>query len=412
LFFNSRQVTAARAKWRHLALRGKEQPAKQLSSMTDLIPALLPYLVAAATALWVGVLLAPWRPWSTRERLASSEAAPDSDLSDVTVLIPARNEAAVIAHALQAVQQQGQGLKIVLVDDQSRDDTAEVARHAAQVDLEIVVGQALPAGWSGKLWALEQARSRVTTEFILLLDADIELLPGILSVARAKLHTQGLDLVSLMAAPRMESLWEKLLMPAFVYYFKLLYPFRLSNTPRSRVAAAAGGFVLIRTQMLERIGGFASLRDALIDDCALARRVKTVGGATWLGLSLDVRSQRANAGIGEIWRMVARTAFTQLRYSGVWLGVCTLTMVIAFWGPIMGLQNPSSATVMLAAAGLIIMMLTYLPTLKFYGRSPVWALAMPLIGTLYLAMVWSSACGYWRGRGACWKDRVYRGQPT
>lgn len=382
--------------------------------MAEVMVASVPYWVAAAATIWAAILFAPWRPWGTRETLAPHWPTPHEDLGDITALIPARNEAAVIARTLQALVGQGRGLKIVVVDDQSLDGTARVACAAinANAILNVVAGQTLPAGWTGKLWALEQGRQRVATRLTLLLDADIELQPGILAAAAAKLRSEDLALVSLMAAPRMHSTWEKLLMPAFVYFFKLLYPFRLSNARGSHVAAAAGGFVLVETEMLERIGGFVALRGELIDDCALARRVKSAGGATWLGLSLAARSQRVNDGLSSIWGMVARTAFTQLWYSKLWLGICTLVMGITFGAPVAGLLHPSNVVPMVAATILAIMMFTYLPTLRFYARSPFWALALPLVGTLYLAMTWASAIRYWRGRRACWKGRTYRGKPA
>jgi len=242
----------------------------------------------------------------------------------------------------------------------------------------------------------------------LLLDADIELCPGMLAVAKAKLRSAHLDLLSVLAAPRMEGLWEKLSMPAFVYFFKLLYPFRLCNAPRSRFAAAAGGFVLLKTRLLDEIGGFTVIKDALIDDCALAKSIKRKGGSTWLGLSLSVRSLRRNERLTDLGRMVARTAFTQLNYSSARLGLCTLLMLVAFWIPAQSLLHSSPSGRVMALFVLAMMMLTYLPTLKFYNRSPLWALTLPLVAMLYLALTWASAIGYCRGRRSTWKGRVYR----
>ncbi len=328
-------------------------------------------------------------------------------MGDVTVLIPARNEARVIQKTLRSLASQGAALNVVVVDDQSTDDTAEIARKTTTHSLLVISGQPLPAGWSGKLWALEQGRPLVKTPLTLLMDADIELRPGLVRTLRDKMATDDLQFVSLMVEPSMTGRWEKLLMPAFVYFFKLLYPFRLSNSPFPKVAAAAGGCILLKTRLLEEIGGFAALRGALIDDCTLARKVKSVGGKTWLGLTHSARSLRSYTRLGDLGDMVARTAFTQLKYSNGLLMLCTAVMVIGFWLPWLGLFYPSAEVKTTAVAALIAMMLSYMPTLKFYGRSPTWAFAMPLIGTFYLAMTWSSAIRYWRGERARWKDRAY-----
>jgi hopene-associated glycosyltransferase HpnB len=367
------------------------------------------FLALPGAIVWVSILILPWRPWRVRELLDAESPPPNADLGDVTVLIPARNEAALIGQALAALDAQGQNLRIVLVDDQSSDGTSEAARAAAGHGLCVVSGRPLPAGWTGKLWALEQGRVHASRPFTLLIDADIALQPGILVRLRDKMEHDGLGLASLMAALRMKTTWEKLLMPAFVYFFKLLYPFRLSNDPRRhRVAAAAGGCVLLRTQVLDEIGGFGALRDALIDDCALARQVKARGYKTWVGLTHSVRSIRAYDGLGAIWNMVARSAFTQLRYSiGLLLG-CTTLFAAAFWLPLGGLLAPSLSARTLSALALGAMMASYLPTLKFYRRSPLWALALPVTATLYLAMTWTSALRYWGGRRSQWKGRIYR----
>jgi len=365
------------------------------------------YLAFLGALPWVGVLFAPWGPWRVREVLDSKVDPQPVDFSDITVLIPARNEAVTVQPMLRALDAQGAGMKIVLIDDQSDDDTIRFARAATQ-NLQIVSVHALPAGWSGKLWALEQGRRCVHTPFTLLLDADIELRPGILAALRERMQHDNLALVSLMASLRMQSFWERLLMPAFIYFFKLLYPFHLSNMPHCRqVAAAAGGCVLLRTRVLEEIGGFHSLRDALIDDCTLAERVKSLGYRTWVGLTHSVRSLRAYDGLAGIWNMVARSAFTQLHYSIVRLLACTAIFIVAFWIPPAALMLPDAAVRMVAATTLGAIMFSYLPTLRFYSRSPAWALAMPLIGTLYLAMTWTSALRYWYGQGSSWKDRVY-----
>ncbi|MGB6278959.1 MAG: glycosyltransferase [Syntrophobacteria bacterium] len=368
---------------------------------------ILTLFAITGAAIWLTILLLPWRPWSTNEVLDVSSPLPEVDLGDITVLIPARNEAVTIKATLPALTAQGRGLNIILIDDQSSDGTGQVARKAVDENLLIIKGKSLPSGWTGKLWALEQGRSHIRTSFTLLLDADIEPLPGIIGELKRAMQERDVQLISLMAELRMDTFWEKLLMPAFIYFFKLLYPFRLSNTGTSRVAAAAGGCILLETRLLHEIGGFDALRGELIDDCALARRIKTLGYKTWIGLTHSVRSIRPYEKLRTIWEMVARTAFTQLNYSGLLLALCTAIMVLSFVVPGLGLFLPSGMAKFFSALGLAIMILCYLPTLKFYGLPGRWALALPLIGILYLAMTWTSAMRYWLGGGSHWKGRAY-----
>ncbi len=367
----------------------------------------LTLLTLAGALLWLIILLLPWRPWSTGEFLDGRPDDCRQDLTHITVLIPARNEEKVIRATLAGVMGQGNNVKVILVDDQSEDNTTALAREMMEKDLTIISGRPLPPGWSGKLWALHQGLDRVQTPLVLLLDADIELKGGVLSSLQRKMMREGLHLVSLMAYLRMASSWEKLLMPAFIYFFKLLYPFRLSNSPGSRIAAAAGGCILLRTEMLKTVGGFAAIRGALIDDCALARRVKAMGGRTWIGLTRSARSLRAYDHVGVIWQMVARTAFHQLRYSIILLLVLTGVMLLMFGIPVAGLFFPSVTAAALSLGGIAAMMLGYIPTLKFYDLNWKWAFSMPLIGMLFLAMTWTSAVRSWQGKGARWKGRAY-----
>lgn len=369
------------------------------------------YCLIASTVIWGGVLLSPWRFWSTRPSLDAPGSCEPENLSDITVLIPARNEADVIQTTLRALAKQGTNLSVILVDDQSADNTADLVRQTAALNLTLIAGESLPLGWTGKLWALEQGRRHIATPLTLLLDADIKLQAGTISAMRTAMQRNAIGFLSLMAAPPLTGFLEKLLMPAFIYFFKLLYPFRVSNSPSPLIAAAAGGCILMRTHILDEIGGFSALKDALIDDCTLARRVKAQGVRTWIGLTHSACSIRPYQGLPEIWAMVARTAFTQLRYSAGLLLLCTVLMAIAFWTPLAGLFYPDSGVKFLAAAAFLFMLLSYLPTLKFYDRSWLWALALPFIGTLYLAMTWSSALRYWRGARAQWKNRTY-GKPT
>lgn len=370
-----------------------------------------PWWVVPGAVLWSAVLALPWRPWSTRERLEAGPAQPATDLGDLDVLVPARNEAPVVGTALRSLAAQGRGLRVVLIDDQSSDGTARLARAAGLEDLTVIGGRPVPPGWSGKVWALEQGRARLERPLVLLMDADIALAPGTLAALRSRLRERGAGLVSVMAELPMGGFWERLLTPAFIYFFKLLYPFGLVNAGSRRVCAAAGGCVLLEARLLEDIGGFGALRDELIDDCALAARARRAGYRCWIGLSRSVRSVRPRSGLRALWEMVARTAFTQLRYSALWLALCTLLMAAAFLAPLAGLAAGSAGTRLLAGATLAAMMASYLPVLRFYGRSPLWAPALPAVGMLYLGMTWHSALRYWRGTRSRWKDREYRRAP-
>jgi hopene-associated glycosyltransferase HpnB len=365
-------------------------------------------LLGLSILLWAGFALLPWRPWSNQEVLDAMEGASgDTPLDEITVLIPARNEAAVIQKTLQSLSDQGSGLKIVLIDDNSEDATVEKARQMRVSNFRIIQSPPVPSGWSGKLWALEQGRLQVTTPYTLLLDADIELVRGIVKTLREKMNREGIPFVSLMAMPSMSGSWEKLLMPAFVHFFKVLYPFGRVNSNRTRVAAAAGGCILVETRILDQIGGFESIRSAVIDDCALARRVKLQGSKVWLGLTHSVKSVRTYQRLREIWDMVARTAFTQLHYSVGLLILCTSVMLLVYQVPVVMLASVNILIRCLALGSLVIMFLTYVPTLRFYHRSWAWALGLPLVAALFLAMTWTSAIRYWRGERTRWKGRVY-----
>ncbi|MGZ3534408.1 MAG: glycosyltransferase [Thermodesulfobacteriota bacterium] len=367
------------------------------------------YMASIGALIWLGILLLPWRPWTTREVLDSPSSPLDSDLSDITVLIPARNEAHVIGTTLSSLRTQGHGLTVILVDDRSTDGTVAVAQASRTENLHIVSGESLPEHWSGKLWALEQGFRHVDTPLTLLLDADIGLAPGIIRVLRRKLKENSLQFISLMAHMRMAGFWECLLMPAFVYFFKMLYPFHLSNSSFTGVAAAAGGCILLETRVIQEVGGFKAIRNELIDDCALAKRVKGLGCRTWIGLTHSVHSLRSYEDLAGIWEMVARTGFCQLRYSAILLVMTTAIMLLVFWLPVAGLFFPAIIAKIVSAGAFGALILSYLPTLRFYRQSRSWALALPLIATLYLAMTWSSAIRFWFGEGSTWKGRFYKG---
>ncbi len=360
-----------------------------------------------ALLIWLIVLILPWRPWSTRERLQADADRRGESLDDVTVLIPARDEAQSLPRTLASLSEQGPGLDILIVDDQSSDGTGDVARQWGGAGVRVISGAALPEGWVGKVWAQSQARPYLDRPLVLLLDADIALAPGLIATLRHRLRDRRLGLVSLMAELPMEGFWERLLLPAFVYFFKLIYPFHLANSPSKRVAAAAGGCVLLEIRALDAIGGFACLADAIIDDCTLARRVKDAGYGTWIGLTRSVTSHRRYHGPGDIWRMVTRTAFTQLRYSWLLLGLCSLLMLVCFISPVVFSFSSESSTRTIALGAWLVMWFAYVPTLRFYGLPASWGLLMPFIGLLFLTMTWDSARRYLRGERSLWRGRQY-----
>jgi hopene-associated glycosyltransferase HpnB len=365
-------------------------------------------MLTAATAFallaWLAVLLAPFQAHRVRERLEPDHGA--TDLSHVTVLVPARNESAVIDRTLSALLDQGRGLEVLVIDDQSEDDTRGTASRFGPT-VTVMAGEALPEGWAGKLWALEQGLGRVTRRRVLLLDADIELAPGMIAALLRKAETSGATLVSVMAKLRARNGWERLLVPAFIFYFKLLYPFALVNAPGRRTAAAAGGCMLIDVAALREAGGYAAMRDALIDDCTLAARLKRRGHTIWLGLSHGAVSLRGYETLVDFWRMVARSAYTQLRCSVALLLATTVIMLTVFAVPLIALVCFPSLTGAVGLGALIAMSIAYLPVVRFYGL-PAWrVLTLPAAGLLFLGMTWSSAFAYWRGTRATWKNRRY-----
>jgi len=375
-------------------------------------------LVGSAIALlaWLGLLLSPHQPHRARERLEADPTAAD-DLSTVTVLVPARDEAELIGRTIAALGVQGRGLDVVVIDDQSSDDTRGVAARAAgpHLTLRVLEGRPLPQGWAGKLWALEQGLAIVGRPYVLLLDADIELGAGLVPALLAAARERDATLVSVLAELRCATFWERLLSPAFVFFFKLLYPFAWSNDARKATAAAAGGCMLVRTAALRDIGGFAAIRGALIDDCTLAAALKRAQPPIWVGMSHSVRSLRVYGALGDFWRMVSRSAFTQLRYSTGWLLVATALMAVTLLVPVVGIVVAGLAAeprlALTAGAAWLAIAAAYWPVVSFYRLPVAWALTLPVAAALFLAMTWSSAIGYWRGTRASWKARDYGRSP-
>lgn len=374
----------------------------------------IPLLLAAlALAIWLYLLFARGFFWLPR---IPPPAPPPGSWPGVAVVVPARDEEAVIAQSIGSLLAQDYPgrFSVVLVDDHSSDGTAERAIAAAAESgraerLTVVVARTLPRGWTGKMWALaEGVRGLEETgrppELLLFTDADIAHHPGNVSELVARLEEKSRDLVSLMVLLRCRSAAERWLIPAFVFFFAMLYPFAWANDPRRRIAAAAGGCILVRRSAYERSGGHAAIRNALIDDCALARRVKA-GGPIWIGLTRQVRSLRPYPDVAEVWRMVARTAFTQLDHSPWLLLGTVLGLGLTFLAPPL-LLLAGGAAVWIAGAAWLAMAVAYAPMLRFYGVSPLRAPLLPAVAAIYLAATLDSARRHWRGVGGGWKGRV------
>jgi len=381
-------------------------------------------VVGAASLLgWLAVALRPARHWDLRPR--GEDGPPPEDPASwpaVRILVPARDEAASLPRTLPALLAQDYPgpCAVVLVDDRSSDGTARVARRLGGSRVTVVEGRPLPAGWAGKVWALEQAvmadegppeRGAVEPDYLLLTDADILHAPGSLRRLVAESEAGGLALNSRMARLRTDSAAERLLVPPFVFFFNLLYPMRLVNGP-GPTAAAAGGCVLLQAGALERAGGFAAIRAAVIDDVSLARAVKRTGARIRLAVSgRDVVSLRGYRSVGPIWRMVRRSAFEELRGSWTRLGLTVAGLALAFaTGPalvavaLVGVGADPGWRVglgLLGAAAWAAMALVYVPTVRYFGLSWPWALTLPAAGVLYGAMTVDSAIR--RRRASAWR---------
>ena len=364
---------------------------------------ILDWAAAAALAIWVYLLFGRGGFWRMRD--FPVERALPSPAPSVTAVAPARNEAEVIARAVGSLcgQKYSGAFRVIVVDDDSSDGTAEVARRAAGDNLSIMEAPPLQAGWTGKLWAVAQGvEAAGQTDYLLLTDADIVHPPDHIAALVAQATAGGYDLVSLMVMLRRQTWAERALAPAFVFFFFLLYPPAWTRSARHRTAGAAGGCLLIRRETLERMGGIAAIRSQLIDDCALARAVKQDGGRLWLGLSRGAESIREYGAFGEMGRMISRTAFTQLRHSWLLLAATAAGLTLTFLIP------PAAALAghWLGMAAWFLMCIAYAPVLGLYRRSALWALLLPLVATFYLGATLHSAVAYQRGAGGLWKGRA------
>jgi hopene-associated glycosyltransferase HpnB len=388
----------------------------------------LSWLGAGSLAAWIYLVFFNGRFWRGDQRLRA-RAPTDAALAKwpaVVAVVPARNEADVVGRTLNSLLAQDYPgeLQIVLVDDRSDDGTGDAARrlardHPAASKLRVVATEDMPGGWVGKTWALHTgievaAAQWPASRYLHLTDADVEHSPGNLRAMVYQAEAGGFDLVSLMVMLHCETRWEKLLIPAFVYFFQMLYPFPRINDPRSHVAGAAGGCVLVRAESLRRAGGIESIRGEIIDDCALGAALKSVG-RIWVGLTDTEFSVRAYSGLGDIWAMVARSAYTQLRHSAPLLATCVVGMALVFLSPpLIALTFPfhgNASATLLAGAAWLAMAWSFRPSALRYRLPVPFGLVLPAAALLYLGMTLDSARRHRIGVGGRWKGRAGAGNP-
>jgi hopene-associated glycosyltransferase HpnB len=350
----------------------------------------------------------------------------------VHAIVPARNEAETIAAAVTSLLSQNYNghFSVTLVDDHSEDQTAQLAEQAAKSsgttnadyleerrgrgplhNFSTISAEPLQPGWTGKLWALNQGvtkslETNSPPDYFWFTDADITHAPDTLARLIARAETEQLDLTSLMVLLKSESLAEKFLIPPFLYFFLQLYPPSWIASKNSRAAGAAGGCILIRASALKKIGGLASIRQAVIDDCALAAAVKKFGGRLWMGVTRRSLSLRSYKSLAEIRDMIARTAFTQLRYSAPILLATLAALLITYIAPVALLFAPSTISRVLAAFASLLMLITFLPAVRYYRQSPLWVFTLPAVALFYAYATLLSAVRYWTGRGGQWKGRA------
>lgn len=399
-------------------MRDAPRGARHTADMGLLIAACAAY---ASLAAWLWLTLAQGMFWRTDVRLPPRTEP--ARWPSVAIVVPARDEAAVLPLSLPSLiaQDYPGDAEIVLVDDGSTDGTAALALRLAReqpgLPLRVVSPGEPDPGWTGKLWALRHGIAHARTarpeepEFLLLTDADIAHEPDSLRELVAAATSADLDLVSQMARLRVVSFWERLVVPAFVYFFAQLYPFRRINRPGSRTAAAAGGCVLLRTATAVRTGVPDRIRQAVIDDVSLARAVRRGGGRIWLGLAERVDSVRPYPVLGDLWRMVSRSAYAQLRHSPLVLLGTVAGLVLVYLVPpaalLAGLTTGHPAVAWAGGLAWLLMAGTYLPMLRYYRQPAALAPLLPFTALLYLLMTVDSAVRHYRGRGAAWKGRTY-----
>ncbi|MBX9665156.1 glycosyltransferase [Novosphingobium sp.] len=365
-------------------------------------------LGAVSLKIWLILLLGRGMFWLARERDTRAMPPEPQVWPDVVAVVPARDEADVIARSVGSLLRQDYPgrFRVILVDDQSSDGTAEIARALGSDRLEVLTGAALARGWTGKLWAVSQgvARAGEGPRYLWLTDADIEHAPDTLRMLVTRGEADGLSLVSLMALLHCETPPERMLVPAFVYFFQMLYPFGQVNRPTG-IGAAAGGCMLVRRTSLEQAGGIAAIRGALIDDCTLGALLKQQG-PVWLGLTRRSRSIRPYRGFSPVAAMISRSAYAQLRYSPLLLAGTVLGMALVYLVPPALALFADGLARWLGLVAWAIMAITFQPMLRFYRRSPFWGVALPGIAAFYLGCTMLSAWQHLRGRGGMWKGRA------
>jgi hopene-associated glycosyltransferase HpnB len=367
-------------------------------------------IAALSCLIWLYLIVARGRFW--RILLPKVTTASSAALTRIAVIIPARNEADVIAQTIQSLLAQNYAgpLRMFVVDDQSSDETPNIIRKARADHpdrVTLISAAPLAAGWTGKLWALSQGvqqSSEFAPDYFLLTDADIVHAPDSVSSLLALAQAEKYDMVSMMVKLRCDSFPERALIPAFVFFFFMLYPPEWVNSAKQKTAGAAGGDILVRADALARIGGIAAIRNELIDDCALARAIKG-NGSIWLGLTDKARSIRRYTTFGVMGRMISRSAFYQLQHSLLLLIGTIVGLAITYFVPPLLLFHGGWAT-LLAAVAWLLMTLSFLPMVLFYSLSPLWAPMLPLIAVFYAGATIHSAVQYWMGRGGEWKDRM------
>ncbi|WP_254621134.1 glycosyltransferase [Sphingomonas sp. CL5.1] len=365
-------------------------------------------IAALALAVWLVLVFARHGFWLTRERDTRDLPPEPAHWPAVVAVVPARDEAAVIAESIASLiaQDYPGPFRVILVDDSSGDGTGDIARRLGAARLEVLTGLPLAAGWTGKLWAVRQGVEHAgdAPTYLWLTDADIAHAPDTLRMLVARAEAGSLALVSLMAKLRCETLAERMLIPAFVFFFQMLYPFGLVNRPTG-LGGAAGGCMLVRRTALEAAGGIAAIRDALIDDCTLGALLKRQG-RIWIGLTDRSRSIRHYDTFGSVAAMISRSAYAQLRYSPWLLAGTMLGLALMYLVPPIAAIFASGFTRLAGLAAWALMAIVFQPMLAFYRRSPLWGVALPAIAAFYAACTLLSAWQHVRGRGGMWKGRA------
>ena len=378
------------------------------------MPLTLAAIAAVPLAIWLYLFFARGNFWQLQED--RTEPTPLERWPRVAAIVPARNEAETIERSVASLLSQDYPgeLLVIVVDDQSSDGTAELARKAAARSgaagkVAIHTAASFPSGWTGKVWAMKEGIAEAagkSPEYFWFVDADIVHAPDTLGRLVSRAENHSLDLASLMVLLQTRTFPERLLIPSFLFFFLMLYPPSWIENPRSHAAGAAGGCILLRRAALERIGGMAAIRGEVIDDCALARLVKESGGKIWMGLTRGSMSLRDSAGFAEIRDMIARTAYTQLRYSFVLLLGTLGGLFVTFLLPwVLFFVYPGEAWLLVDTTAAL-MAASFAVTVKFYGLSWLWALTLPVAVLFYAYATCVSAVRYWLGRGGQWKGRA------